>query len=51
MRRHRHVKSSLLKDSALWFIYEPKFLEWLESPEHNIFLCYGPQGVGKSVIT
>ncbi|KAI9766481.1 MAG: hypothetical protein M1839_004902, partial [Geoglossum umbratile] len=50
-RRHSHVKSSLLKDSALWFIYEPMFLEWLESPKRDIFLCYGPQGVGKSAIT
>jgi hypothetical protein len=51
MKRHSYVKSSLLKDSASWLTYEPVFLDWLESPKYDILVCYGPPGVGKSVIT
>lgn len=52
--RHEHFHNEWLEGTCDWFISSPEFWDrWLlgDSMAPQIFYCWGPPGVGKSIIT
>jgi len=48
--RHRQVTQSREKDTGQWILDHPTFLDWAHG-SHQILVCAGDPGVGKTVTT